>query len=87
LRPMNPNQVSEKPTASNVRLASLDELIENFLPAHIAPVPSRHRLRAWLDSARVPRFKPNPTAVRGGGVVFYSVSGVEKLLKTRTLAP
>jgi hypothetical protein len=48
-------------------------------------VPSRETLRAWFDQARIPRFKSNPTAKRGGGTVFYSVSAVEKFLQSRTL--
>lgn len=79
---MNTNQVS--PNAA--RLASLDELIENFLPAHIAPVPSRSTLRSWLDAAKIPRFKPNPVAKRGGGQCFYSVPHVERYFKTRLLS-
>lgn len=35
-------------------------------------------------AARIPRFKPNPTAKRGGGYVYYSVPAVEKFLRSRT---
>ena len=70
------------PTA---RLASLDGLLETVIPAYLNPTPSRETLRDWFDSARIPRFKANPTARRGGGPVFYSVAAVEKFLQTRTL--
>jgi hypothetical protein len=70
---------------SNVRLASLDELIKNTLPVFIVPVPSRETVRAWLDDAKIPRLKSNPTAIRGGGPVYYSVAAVEKYFRARTL--
>ncbi len=70
------------PTA---RLASLDGLLETVIPAYLNPTPSRETLREWFDEARIPRFKANPTAKRGGGPVYYSVAAVEKFLQTRTL--
>ena len=72
-------------TFSHARLATLDQLIETLIPAFLAPPPSRETLRDWFDSARIPRFKSNPTARRGGGPVYYSVSAVEKFLQSRTL--
>jgi hypothetical protein len=70
------------PTA---RLASLDGLLETVIPAYLNPTPARETLREWFDEARIPRFKANPTAKRGGGPVYYSVAAVEKFLQTRTL--
>lgn len=70
------------PTA---RLASLDGLLETVIPAFLNPAPSRETLREWFDAARIPRFKANPSAKRGGGHVYYSVAAVEKFLQTRTL--
>ena len=70
------------PTA---RLASLDGLLETIIPAFLNPPPSRETLRDWFDDARIPRFKANPAAKRGGGPVYYSVAAVEKFLQTRTL--
>ena len=35
------------------------------------------------DAAGVQRIKSNPTAKRGGGTIWYSVSDVEKLLRSR----
>jgi hypothetical protein len=67
------------------RLATLDQLILNTLPNFIAPVPSRETLRALFDRENVPRFKSNPNAERGGGPVFYSVAGVEKIFRTRLM--
>ena len=69
----------------SARLATLEQLLQTVIPAYLTPVPSRETLRAWFDQARIPRFKSNPTAKRGGGPVFYSVSGVEKFLQSRTL--
>lgn len=70
---------------SNARLATLDELLKTTVPAFLSPSPSRDTLRTWLDDAKVPRFKANPLATRGGGPCYYQVAGVEKLLRSRTL--
>ena len=70
------------PTA---RLATLNQLVQTLIPAYLNPTPSRETLRDWFDAARIPRFKANPAAKRGGGPVFYSVAAVEKFLQTRTL--
>lgn len=69
---------------STARLATIQQLVP-LLANHLAPVPSAETLRDWFDRARIPRFKSNPLAKRGGGPVFYSVSAVEKLLRSRTL--
>jgi hypothetical protein len=76
---MNTNQT---PSA---RLATLELLAKTLIPAYLDPPPSHETLRDWFDTARIPRFKANPTARRGGGPVFYSVAAVEKFLETRTL--
>ncbi len=70
---------------TSARLATLDQLIRSVLPNFLDPIPSRETLRAWFDGARIPRFQANPSAKRGGGPVFYSVSAVEKFLRSRTL--
>ena len=70
---------------SSARLATLDQLVQTLIPAYLDPTPSRETLRDWFDTARIPRFKANPTAKRGGGPVYYSVAAVEKFLQTRTL--
>jgi hypothetical protein len=70
---------------TSARLASLEGLLQTTIPAFFHPVPSRETLRDWFDKARIPRFKSNPSAKRGGGTVFYSVSAVEKFLQSRTL--
>jgi hypothetical protein len=70
---------------SNARLATLDQLCKTILPAFLDPLPCRLTLRSWFDEARIPRFKSNPLAKRGGGTVFYSVAHVEKWLRSRTI--
>ena len=70
---------------TTARLATLDQLAQTLIPAYLTPVPSHETLRDWFDTARIPRFKANPAAKRGGGPVFYSVAAVEKFLQTRTL--
>ena len=75
----------QKKFNANARLASLDGLMETIIPAFLNPTPSRETLREWFDAARIPRFKANPTARRGGGPVYYSVAAVEKFLQSRTL--
>lgn len=69
----------------SARLATLDQLLNTIIPAYLTPAPSRDTLRSWFNQARIPRFKSNPAARRGGGCVFYSVSAVEKFLQNRTL--
>jgi hypothetical protein len=63
----------------------MSELRKNLLPNFLDPVPSVDTLRAWFDTGRVPRFKANPAAKKGGGPCYYSVSAVEKFLRSRTL--
>jgi hypothetical protein len=70
---------------SSARLATLNQLLQTVIPAYLTPPPSAFTLRAWFDEARIPRFKSNPSARRGGGTVFYSVAAVEKFLQSRTL--
>ncbi len=65
------------------RLATLAQL-RPILSQHIDPVLPDETLRKWFDDGKVPRFKSNPVARRGGGPVFYSVAGVEKFLQSRT---
>jgi len=71
---------------NTARLATLEQLLETTIPAFFSPPPTKDTLRDWLDNAGVPRFKSNPTAKRGGGRVWYSVAGVEKLLRSKLMA-
>ncbi len=70
---------------TNARLATLDVLLETTIPAFLDPPPSRETLRGWFDRARIPRFKANPLAKRGGGLVYYSVAAVETFLRSHLL--
>ena len=74
----------QSPTSQppRARLATLAELRKNLLPSYLSPVPHPDTLRAWFDDANVTRLKTNPRARRGGGVVYYSVAGVERLMKS-----
>lgn len=72
-------------TKSNIRLATLSEIRETTVSAYLSPPPSLETIRDWCDKARVPRFKANPLAKRGGGAVYYSVAAVEKFLRNRTM--
>ncbi len=81
------DQLSATRNSTTARLATLDQLQREILPNFLDPVPSRDALRALFDRARVPRFKTNPLAKRGGGFVFYSVAAVEKLFRAQTLPP
>ncbi len=65
------------------RLATIDQLRETLLPQYLAPVPSRRALIAWFKRANLSTLKANPAARRGGGVVWYHASQVEKLLRSR----
>jgi hypothetical protein len=75
----------QEKTQNTARMETLDELIANTLPLFLNPVPAKETLRAWFERASVPRFKSNPVAKRGGGVVWYSVAGVEKFLRSRMI--
>lgn len=67
------------------RMATIDQLLETTIPNFLSPAPSRRTLRNWLEAANVPKFKSNPAATRGGGIVWYSVAAVEKLLRSKTI--
>jgi len=69
------------------RMATLKELLKTTLPAYLAPLPCYDTLRTWFDEARIPRFKPNRRARRGGGSIYYSVAAVEQFFLTRNLPP
>jgi hypothetical protein len=69
------------------RLATLDQLLQTTIPAFLSPPPARDTLRNLLDREKIPRWKPNALARRGGGRVYYSVSAVERLFRSRTLTP
>lgn len=75
----------QEASIKTARLETLDGLLKNVIPIFISPVPSAATVRSWLDSAKIPRFKSNPIAKRGGGTVYYSVAAVEKFLRGRTL--
>lgn len=74
-----------KENQTTARLATMSQLRETTLPAFIQPIPCVETLRSWFDAARIPRFKSNPSARRGGGKVFYSVAAIEKFLRSRML--
>jgi hypothetical protein len=69
---------------STARLATIDVLLATTIAVFLDPPPSRDTLRHWFNRARIPRFKANPSARRGGGPVYYSVAAVEKFLRSRT---
>lgn len=74
-----------KTPAQTARLATLAVLRETTLQAFLAPVPEDETLRTLFDRARIPRFKANPLAKRGGGPCYYSVAAVEKFFRSRTI--
>lgn len=79
---MNENKV---PIGCNARLATIDVLRKTTLAAFLDPVPPRHTIREWFKAARIPVFKQNPLAKKGGGACYYSVSAVEKFLRARLI--
>lgn len=79
--PAIPPNIPQRPRA---RLASIAELQATLLPSYLAPVPSVKTCRSWFKAAGIPRLKPNPSAIRGGGTAFYSVAAVEKFLRSRS---
>lgn len=63
--------------AAEARLATLNVLIRTILPLFLAPVPSRETLRQWFDAAKIPRFKANPLAKRGGAGLSSLVAWIQ----------
>jgi len=76
--------MNEKVSAQNRRLATL-VVLHQIAAQHLDPCPPMSTIRTWCNREKVPRFKSNPTAPRGGGTVFYSVPHFEKLLRSRVL--
>ena len=70
-------------TENRARLATIERLRETTIPAFLDPVPQPNTLRYMFRAARIPCFKSNPSAKRGGGIVYYSVAAVEKLFRAR----
>jgi hypothetical protein len=73
------NDFNVNSTARLATLAQLRVILKNILD----PVPSIESLRDTFDKAGIPRYKSNPTAKRGGGIVYYSVPHVEKFFRSR----
>jgi hypothetical protein len=71
---------------STARLATIDELRETLLPQFFTTPPTDETLRLWFVEAKIPCFKANPIAKRGGGPVYWSVAGVEKFLRGRIIS-
>ena len=65
------------------RLATLDVLLKTTIPVFLSPPPPRENPRAWFNQVRIPHFKANPLAHRGGGYLYDSVAAVEKFLSSR----
>jgi hypothetical protein len=63
----------------------MDQLLETTLKNFYVEPPHKKTLRAQFDAAGIPRYKANPAAIRGGGPVYWSVSHVEKYLRSRLL--
>jgi hypothetical protein len=75
--------MKESDSAKTARLATLDELLTTTIPHFLSPPPKRATLRSWLNRARIPKFKTNIVAKRGGGTVYYSIAAVERMLRSR----
>lgn len=72
------------PKMPRARLATAEELLQTIIPAYLSPPPTKRALVRLLKSAGVQTFKASPSARRGGGRVFYSVAGTERLLRQRS---
>ena len=72
-----------KPMEIKARMASLDAILKDVLPNFVHPVPTKETARVWFKD--IPHFKSNPTAKRGGGPTYYSLTHVEKFLRSRTM--
>ena len=66
-----------------VRLVSMNTIRQQMCPSFFSPVPCAPTLRAWLNAARITKFKSNPSAKRGGGRTYYRAAEVERWLRQR----
>lgn len=74
-----------KVAAENVRARTLNDICENVVPLYFSPPPCRMTIYRLLRAAKVPKFKTNLSAKRGGGRAFYSMPVVEKLFQQRVV--
>ena len=70
---------------STARMETVPELLDGVVKMYLNPPPKPATFRQWLKRGRVPCFKSNPAAERGGGTCWYSVAAVERLLAQRTM--
>jgi hypothetical protein len=67
------NETSTIPAGNGrSRLATLDCLVETVLPQYLNPIPSKPTLRGWFRAARIPFYKNNLAARRGGGECYFT---------------
>jgi hypothetical protein len=67
------------------RTATIDVLLnhDGLVSKYLDPLPSKRAFRAFLKRNAVPSVKPNPAARRGGGVPYYHVASIERILRAR----
>ena len=72
-------------SALHARTSTIDVLLgqDGLVSKYLAPLPSKRAFRAFLRRNGVPSLKPNPAARRGGGVPYYHVATIERILRTR----
>jgi hypothetical protein len=63
------------------RMMTTNELLTRVFPNFISPVPTKRALAEMLHRHRIPFWKSNVAAARGGGPVYWQVSAVERLLR------
>ena len=66
---------------SNVRLATLDQIMADIVPNFLAPVPTRRWVKDLFDRENISRDRPKQR--RGGGIPRYDVAQVLALFKRR----
>ncbi len=66
---------------TKAKLATVDELMKTLVPSYLDPVPTKRTLKEWFKRANISFLKANPNARNGGGVVWYSVAEVERMLR------
>lgn len=74
-------------TQTKARLATVEELRKTLVPAYLDPVPTKRTLKEWFKRANISFLKANPAARNGGGVVWYSVAEVERMLREMSGMP
>lgn len=75
--------IAKKKERPRARLMTLVALYENVIPLWFDPPPKPRTVEGWMKEAGVPRYKANLKATAGGGISYWSVPHVERMLRAK----